>query len=166
MVKIFYRNHGVLDTTILGANAALKIGDIIVAPAVKNFILKNLRSNFHIDVPDLGDAFTIVLADDDATAAEIAAGLVNTEQDMEDNTEFPLGQTLARRVWAFFTPELQGIAAGGAIQVQHQWKLPPKGIPVLKGSGVSIYVFNFDKVNAFTNGPNFRGIHKMMGDFF
>ncbi len=108
----------------------------------------------------------VVLAEADATDAEIAQALISTVKNPENAVAYRDGQTEVRRVWARASIPYEGLIAGGSVQVMVQWKLPPKGIPVLKGRGLKMCVFNTDVANAFSNGPSFKSISIMMGDWF
>ncbi len=166
MVQIFNRRTNEVDTLVLAAVTALSIGDIIPDGIVKNFLLKNLQTFFHVSVPNVGDSWIVVLAAADASVGEIAAALANTSMDTEDQIELRDGQSDVRRVWSIHTNSMEGLAAGGSIQEMHQWKLPPKGVPVLRGHGLTMFVYNTDTANAFGNGPSFKTFSKGMGGFF
>ncbi len=165
MVEIFQRNLAAVDSTTLASLTALSMGDLF-GTLVKNFMLKNLESFFQITVPNLGDKWFVALADSDASDAEISAALATTSVDREDSVEYRDGQNEVRRVWSIFKPPGDGLIAGGALSGMHQWKLPPKGIPLLKGRGLKMVVFNFSTADPFSNGPVLTFSSKAMGGWF
>lgn len=155
-----------MDTTTLGNGLALELGAVIVNDVKRNFMLKNLQTLVHASVPNLGDSFILALADSDSNDTVIGTALGATGQDPEDGNTYRDDQMKVRRIWSIATLELMGMAAGGSLQQMIQWKLPPKGIPVLKGRGLKVVCFNHDLVNNFSNGPSFKLYHKIMGGWF
>lgn len=129
-------------------------------------MLKNLCSHIHVSVPNLGDSFVVVLANTDSSAADINEALLNTTQTIEEGNDYPRDQTRVRRVWDIQTIPYNGLTTGGSIQHMIQWKLPPKGLPILKGRGLQWMCFNTDSANSFANGPSFKALTKMMGGWF
>lgn len=166
MVEIFtVAQPTPIDTGALGAQTAIVIAEIMPDPVVRNFMLKNLRTIVTARVPNVQDSLILVLGDADASLAEIQAALQTITQDFEDRVAYPLGQTVVRRVWDIQPFRLDGAVDGGGVNFMIQWKIPPKGIPVLKGGGLQIYAFNIES-NAFTDGPNINTISKVMGGWF
>lgn len=165
MVEIFITNQAEVDSSTLAALSAVSLGDLL-GTVVRNFMCKNLRSQYHVSIPNIGDSFVIVLCSADASTAEIAAALTSTTKNLEDTEAYRTAQVTVRRVWDIQSINYEGLAAGGSVQQQIDWKLPPKGIPVLKGGGLKVVVFNTDTIVAFGNGPTFKAIHKMMGGWF
>ncbi len=130
-------------------------------------MLKNLKSIYSLTIGNTADHYCFALADADASDAEIAAALTNTSIDIEDSVAYRTGQDVVRRVWDIQMLEISGgLQSGEAVQGMIQWKLPPKGVPVLKGRGLKTVIFNTDSSVAFSNGPVIDGIHKLMGGWF
>ncbi len=166
MVEIFHKQHAEVDSTTLAGGNALSVGVILQNNTDRNFMLKNLISHFHVSVPNIGDSFVLVLAQADASAAEVASAMDDTSQAYEDSVAYRDGQVIVRRVWDIQSIEYDGLVAGGSVQRKVMWKLPPKGIPNLKGRGLSVFVVNTDTAVAFSNGPSFKGFSKLMGGWF
>lgn len=166
MVEIFSKINSEVDTAVLAASTPISIGNVMAAPVVRNFMLKNLKTIVHGVFPDKTDACCLVLADGDASASEILEAMASTSIDLEDRVEYPKGQQEVRRVWDIQDLDYTGLVNGGAIMQTVQWKLPPKGVPILKGGGLQIMAFNMDSANGFTNGPSFMVVHKIMGGWF
>jgi len=166
MVDIFSRSNAEVDTGTLAALTANLIATLIPDGVVRNLMVKNIKSHFHVSVPNLGDSFIVALGAADASGAEIATALLSTSQDLEDSVAYNDGQNEVRRVWDTQSIEYDGMIAGGSIQRMIQWKLPPKGIPVLKGHGLAIFCFNTDTASSFSNGPSFKHQGKIMGGWF
>ncbi len=164
MVTIVHKNVAEVDTGTLAALTPVLL-QTLYSDVTKNFILKNLRTIVHASIPNVGDQAMLVLADSDATLTEVSAALATTAFDPEDNTVFRAGQDTVRRVWDVQPLLFEGAAADSASYLI-QWKLPPKGIPSLRGSGLIIYCFNFNIASAFANGPTFNLFTKFMGEFF
>lgn len=166
MVEIFVsKNATAVDTDVLGANSSLLIASVVTNPAVRNFMLKNLKTLVQAVIPNISDNCILALADSDASAVEIATALNTTVQDLEDSVDYKLGQTNVRRVWDIQAIPIDGQVAGGTSRFMVQWKLPPKGIPVLKGRGLSIFAFNAENA-AFSNGPTIMCLSKLQGGWF
>ncbi len=155
-----------VDTTTLAVITAADLGAVLTNNIVRNFMLKNLATHFHVSIPNLGDSFVVCLVQADATASQIASALSSTSQNPEDSVAYNNGQQEVRIVWDIQTIHYEGMVAGGSVQQKVQWKLPPKGVPVLKGRGLKIWCFNTDTANAFSNGPSFKVINKIMGGWF
>ncbi len=166
MVEIFNRITAQVDTGTLASKAAIVIGALITEPSPRNFMLKNAETHFRVTVPSISDSFLIGIAAADASAAEIAEGMDNTGQDLEDSIPYRTGQDRVRRIWAVDAIQYDGLVAGGTVQVKINWKLPPKGIPVLKGRGLNLFCYNFNTAGPFSNGPLFRQWSKLMGGWF
>lgn len=126
---------------------------------------KNIRTSYQLLNTDVADKLILVLAAQDASVAEIAEALDNTSTDIEDGIEYPLGQNKVRRVWDFRLPPSNTISTYGTAET-FNWKLPPKGIPVLKGRGLAIFGYNWDGAQDFVNGPVLHSITKTMGGWF
>ncbi len=166
MVEIFIKQTVSTDSATLAALAALSLGDLL-GTVKRNFMLKNLKTIYNITVGNIADHYCFALADADASDVEIAAALTNTSIDIEDSVAYRTGQDVVRRVWDIQVPEITGgIASGVALATMIQWKLPPKGVPVLKGRGLKTVIFNTDSSVAFSNGPVIDGIHKLQGGWF
>ncbi len=129
-------------------------------------MLKNLMTNVHAVLPNLGDSFVLALADLDASDAEISTAMQATSQSIEDSVEYIDGQQEVRRVWDIQGLNYNGLVAAGSVQQMIQWKLPPKGIPLLKGRGLKLVVYNTDTAASFSNGPIFKHHSKAMGGWF
>ncbi len=166
MVEIFHRQLSAVDTATLAAGNSIVIAGMIAEPAVRNFMLKNLYSIHHIKIPVVEDKFFLALTDADASDTERNQGFDTTSQNPEDGTVYPRDQQRVRRTWGIQGIDYDGIAAGDTIQVAIQWKLPPKGIPVLKGRGIDITLVNLDNANPFSNGPSISTYAKAMGGWF
>ena len=167
MVVIAHKNTAEVDTTTLAAGLAISIGNITpTGGLVRNFMLKNLETHMHVSIPNLGDSFVVVLGDIDASPAEIAEAFATTEMDYEDSVEYRQGQDEVRRIWSIMSIPYNGLVAGGSVQMMHSWKLPPKGIPLLKGRGLTLFCVNTDTAAAFSNGPSFKPFSKLMGGWF
>ncbi len=166
MVEISSTNIASSDTTILAASTAFNL-DTIFSNLKRNFMLKNLKTICKAVYTDTVDMPILVLGATDASVAEIAEALATTAFDPEDSVSYNDGQTKVRRVWDI-QPGLPGSnpTTAGTTCWEIKWKLPPKGIPILKGRGISIYAFNMDTANAFANGPIFTMVHKAMGGWF
>lgn len=165
MVEIFNITASEVDTTTLAAAQSMLIAGLF-ATLQRNFMLKNLKSIVHVSYPNLGDSCLLVLASADASAAEINSAMSSTSKDLEDGQAYPNGQQEVRLVWDIQAIPLDGMVAGGSSQFMIQWKLPPKGIPLLKGRGLTIHAFNFDVAVAFSNGPSFKSYSKAQGGWF
>ncbi len=165
MVKIFVRNASDDDTTTLGAASALFLTSILT-DVEKNFMLKNLKTIVHANWPDVSDKCVLVLGSTDASVAEIAEAMTSTAFNIEDNVAFSKGQEEVRRIWDVQAPFEGNVENTQKTMREIQWRIPPKGIPVLRGRGLSIYAFNMDVNTAFTDGPTFSTWSKAMGEFF
>ncbi len=166
MVEIFIaKNATPVDTGTLGASTAVLISSVVTNPAVRNFMLKNLNTIVNATFPTVTDHLILLLADSDATVAELATSLNSTSQDMEDSVAYRQGQEQVRRIWDIQAVPRDGIVNGGVVGFQIAWKLPPKGVPVLKGRGLSIFGFNPENA-AFSNGPSVLTLSKVMGGWF
>ena len=165
MVEIF-NTIAEVDTAALGLNASLELISVVTNPAVRNFMLKNLETWFHMKYPDVDDRMLVILADSDATVAQISAAMATTVQDLEAGVDYSTGQRIVRRVWSIGIPEMHGAVNGDVVTWHHEWKLPPKGVPVLKGRGLSLFAFNMDAGEVFTNGPTVTMVAKAMGGWF
>lgn len=165
MVEIFYSNPNGVDTSTLAASTVVQI-DLGLSSLNRNFVLKNLRSIYHVNIPDPLDECALILAYSDASDADIEAALTGVAiKDIEDVQAYKDGQLKARGIIAIEEPPWGDIAGAGMVGVV-DWKLPPKGIPALKGDGFQILAYNLNTVAAFTNGPTFRGLSKWMGAWF
>ncbi len=165
MVEIFVHSQVGVDTTTLASKTA-QLVDTLMSDADANFMFKNIRTEFIINTGDLGDQLLLVLAPSDATTTQIAAALVNTSTSRDDAVNYPRGQNDVRQTWDFFVSPLKpGEAVGHLEAFTHQWKLPPKGVPVLKGGGLSIFAYNMSSF-AFVDGPIVSVISKSMGGWF
>lgn len=165
MVVILNKVNSEVDSMTLAAQTSLRIGDILVDP-VRHFMLKNIWTMVHMVVPNITDSFLLAIVESDPTEARITTALQSTEQNPETSDLYSTGQKDVRLVWAVATLELDGIVAGGSLQRAIQWKLPPKGIPVLRGRGVRVVIFNTDAAASFVNGPAVKLFHRFMGGWF
>ncbi len=164
MVEILSRNSSSgVDTTTLGGTTAL-IVDTLLANVARNFMAKNIKSIFWASGANNTDMYALVLHDGDASAAEVAAALSDTSQDLEDSIDYRNGQLTVRIIWDIQVLEYDA-DTGYSVARMIQWKLPPKGIPVLKGRGLAISVFN-PRDTAFANGPVITHLGKLMGGWF
>lgn len=164
MVEIFVHNGLLTDTTTLAAKTAL-LHTTLAGSLVKNFMGKNIRTEFSIISFDVADKMLLVLAPSDATVSQVAAGLADTSLNPEDSVNYRTGQKNVRQVWDFFIAPVSE-AATSLNQFTHQWKIPPNGIPQLRGGGLSIFAYNMDQVNDYVNGPVLHSITKSMGGWF
>ncbi len=126
-------------------------------------MIKNIKTIVHAEHPNVTDRAVLVLYNNDFSVTEVVEALSNT-LDVEDQREYPLGQAAARAIWDI-QPMPYDIDAGAAMS-QIEWKLPPKGLPVPEGGGVSIGVLNIDTGNPFSNGPTVHALTKFMGGWF
>ncbi len=166
MVEIFVHKATELDTTTLAASTALLFATLL-GTADRNFMFKNVRTEFHISWETLDDKMMILLANMDATVAQLAEAMATTETDIEDSVNYRTGQDRVRRVWDFFVPTVHAEDLTTVHQqFSHQWKLPPKGIPVLRGGGLALFAWNMDSTQPFTNGPTLNATTKSMGGWF
>lgn len=165
MVEIFTKVNSEVDSMTLAAQTSLRVGDILVDP-VRHFMLKNLWTSVHAVVPNITDSWILAIVETDPSEAQITTAMQTTEQNPESSNAYSDGQREARLVWAVATVDLVGIVAGGSLQQSIQWKLPPKGIPILRNRGVRVVIFNTDAADAFVNGPAIKLFHRMMGGWF
>ncbi len=166
-VAIFNQTSGIIDSTTLAARAALFQSNVMTA-VERNFMVKNLRSEINVSFGSLLDMCVIVLGSLDASVTEIAAAMGDTSQSIEDGVEYTKGQAEVRLIWDYHVvrKDLQPLAETPVFNYTHQWKLPPKGIPVLKGRGLALYIFNMSPDDAFVNGPKVLTMQKIMGGWF
>ena len=166
MVEIFFHRPSVLDTGTLGSGTALLL-DQLTSNSTRNFMTKNIVSLVQATYPDAGDSIVLVLGNSDSSVVEIAEALENTTQDLETNPEYRDDQVKLRRVWDIQPLMFGNVDAGQGVQQKIQWKLPPKGIPTLKGQGLSIYAYNPQSGVALSNGPTIKSCFtKRMGGWF
>lgn len=163
MVEIYMRG-GTADSGTLAALAVVSQANLL-GTVNRNIMIKNIKTLVHADFPDVNDAAALVLADPDFTLNQISAGLGNTSITPEDASTYIPGQEEVRRVWDI-QPLPMGQIAGDAAMSMIQWKLPPKGVPVLRGRGLEIFIWNMSGANAFSNGPTVVTRSKVMGGFF
>ncbi len=165
MVEIFVKRGDSTDTTVLAANTAI-LHTNLMTDADRNFMYKNIRTEFNIISVDAADMMILVLASSDATPAEIAQALDNTQVGLDNRITYPVGQQQVRQVWDFFVAPVSQLSGSSLVQFTHQWKLPPKGVPALKGGGLAIFLYNASSSFAFVNGPLVRTLTKSMGGWF
>lgn len=164
MVEIFHNVSGHIDTTTLAARTALLVHTIF-SDVPRNFMLKNLRHEISVIAPDSADFCLLVLAAADASVGEIAGGMLNTSRDLEDSVAYKDGQADVRRIWDFHIVK-SNMASTIVTSYMHQWKLPPKGLPLLRGHGLAVFAFNMSIDNSFVNGPVIVMQSKAMGGWF
>ncbi len=164
-VVIISRISSGVDTATLAANTALLL-DTLLGNIQRNFMWKNIKTIWHATIPNIADRMLFVLANSDATVAQVATALSNTEGDIENRVAYENGQQEVRVVWDIQPMPLDGAVAGGSQSGTIDWKIPPKGIPTLRGGGLSMFMFNMSDTNAFTNGPSVVAVSKCMGGWF
>ncbi len=166
MVEIFWNTSGPIDTAVTNGKTAL-VAQQLLANITSNFMVKNIRTIVHATWPAASDPLALLLGDDDAVIQDIEDALVpDTSRTRENGVGYPLGQTLARRIWGAIEALYEGrLSDGDSTTMVIDWKLPPKGIPVLKGRGLSIYGFNMS-TSQFADGPTLFLITKIMGGWF
>ncbi len=166
MVEILSRPQATrVDSATLAAQTALLVATLVTAPVVRNLMVKNVKTIMHALISNVSDVGILVLGDADASATEIKEALQSTSQDYEDQVAYRDGQSTVRRVWDIQAIPTDGVVVGGSINWEVPWKLPPKGIPILKGSGLAIFIFNVEDA-AFSNGPTLVSQSKVMGGWF
>ncbi len=165
MVEILVKTSAIIDTATLVAQTAL-LQTNLMSDADANFMWKNIRTEFEIVVGDPVDILVLVLASSDATVAQIKEGLANTEVGRDNAVLYRVGQQQVRQVWDFFIVPWDRKVASEATSFTRNWKLPPKGVPTLKGGGLAIFCFNMSPSNNFANGPIVTTLTKSMGGWF
>ncbi len=160
-VVIFLKNNS-YDTTTLATRAALLV-QTILGSSVRNFMFKNIRSEVFAIQTDLADRVMLVLANSDATVAQVATAMGNNSVNLEDRVNYANGQQEVRVVWDFVALDSPQSNKSNVMHIQ--WRIPPKGIPTLRGGGLSIFAFNYGTVD-LVNGALGDIQTKSMGGWF
>ncbi len=165
MVEIFNSGSGPIDSATTNGKTAFVISSMM-DDLKRNFMVKNLKTVIAALMGNVDDHLLLVLASADTSIQEIEdAFFPDTTQDVEDGVEYPLGQTVVRRIWDYRALYEGNVSSNNGIMTTIQWKLPPRGIPVLRGRGLKIYGLNMTDVS-FTNGPILFSMSKIMGGWF
>ncbi len=165
MAVAIFEKSNVIDTATLAAATAIA-ASTLMGDLDANFMFKNIRSEIHYIIPDVADKCLLVLANSDATIADITASLSNTIVQRDNGITYANGQQEVRTVWDHRILNYTAIATGGAGSMTINWKIPPKGIPALKGRGLTIFAFNIDRINDYVNGPIVHFQNRWMGGWF
>jgi len=162
----FFIMHSLItarDFAVLGPGAA-GVLDAVVEDVQRNIMFKNGKTLITADWPNANDSLIAVLHYADASNTQVADALAGKSFMIEDGPAYQLQQTENRWIIDIQSMNRPDVA-GETSDTQINWKFPPKGIPILRGNGLAISMFNPGPI-ALLNGPTMNSVSRWMGGWF